>query len=221
MRLTTIYSPMHANAKFILLVLALAFTTESALAQVTSKPIDGSTFARTRIGTPGTFVTGATVIDNAGEHILVLTQLTGPSLIEPGNANERTHLQAGYYSQSASKWVRGWTITDGVDCPGLDHTAQFFPKQVTVTDLDKNGMAEVTVAYKLFCGGGVDPATLKIIMRQGDQKFAMRGTTRIVVPGQAPFGGEANFDTSLSKPANAVFRRHIETVRMTVVTEKY
>ena len=130
-------------------------------------------------------------------------------------------LRVTYYARSGNNWVQEWVIRYFVDCPGLDHEAEFFPDSVTVTDLNANGKAEVTVAYSLFCGGGIDPSTLKVIMREGPLKFAMRGTTIIQTPGNAPFGGEANYDQSLDKAENSAFKKHIMAVREKVVIKNY
>ena len=127
---------------------------------------------------------------------------------------ERIDLRATYYSESAKGWAEDWTIRDSVDCPELDSAAEFLPKGVTVTDLDRNGMAEVTVSYSMFCGGGVDPSELKVILRQGETKLALRGDTQVKVA-EAPVrweGGANTPDKALSKPENAVFKRHLDKV---------
>lgn len=203
------------------LVMVGAVVDQAGAAGLTFQAVGKQHFDSQAIPIRGTFVKGLTIRDMAGEHALLLTRLTGPSSVQPGTRNEQTQLRVAYFTRVGNAWKQDWTINDGVDCPGLDHAAQFFSSQVTVTDLDGNGMAEVTVPYKLFCGGGIDAAVLKIIMRQGDQKFAMRGTTLIAIPGETPFGGEATYDKSLSLPVNVPFRKHIAAVRAAVVTEKY
>lgn len=193
----------------------------SATAAVTAKPAEKALLTQAGISTTGKVVAALHIVDRAGEHLLVLTEKTGLAHSGPDSGNGRTDLNASYYVRSAATWAREWEIKDAVDCPGLDHIAQFFTQQVAVTDLDGNGVAEVTVPYKMFCGGGVDEATLKIILRQGKQKFAMRGTTRIEIPGETPFGGEATYDKALNAPANAAFKKHIEGIRAKVFVQKY
>lgn len=190
-------------------------------AAVTHKAVDQALVAKEGIAVPGKLVRALHISDAAGEHILVVSALTGPSRKDPDYDKGRTDLDASYYSRSATRWVREWAIKDGVDCPVVDHEARFFPDQLSVTDLDKNGMAEVTVAYKIFCGGGIDEAVLKVILRQGEQKFAMRGTTRLEMPDGDSFGGAATYDKALSLPANAAFKKHIAAIRAKVVTTKY
>lgn len=211
---------MTRLAMFAGMLMAPAMAIATA-GEVTVIPASQAVLDKAGIVMDGKLVAARKVRDRAGEHLLVLTQSSGPSRTQPDNRVERTDLAASYYSRGAARWTREWVVQDGVDCPSLDHTGEFFPDQLSVTDLDHNGMAEVTVAYKLFCGGGVDPAVLKVILRQGEQKFAMRGSTRIVIPGQPPLGGEAVYDKALSAPANAIFKQHISRVRARVVVEKY
>ena len=201
--------------------LLLCGPLHAAPAAVAARPADKAQLREAGIAVPGKLVRALHITDGAGEHFLVLSSQTGPSHRQPEEADARTDLVAGYYSRGPSRWVREWAIMDGVDCPVLDHHALFFPGHVTVTDLDQNGMAEVTVAYKLFCGGGIDDDDLKVILRQGAQKFAMRGRTRSVMPGGETSGGEAAYDRLLSQPAYAAFKRHIASVRAQVVTVNF
>lgn len=170
----------------------------------------------------GDLVTSYGIVDRDGEHILVLTQKIGTSHIKENLArDERIDLFAAYYKKTAKNWVQEWTLKDFTDCPGLDSGGGFFADFVTVTDLDNNGIAEITLPYKLSCGGGIDPSTLKIIMRQGREKFAMRGETRVETPGNEAFGGGAVYDNALLLPTNVVFKKHIDVVRKKVYIEKY
>lgn len=162
-----------------------------------------------------------TVSDKGGEHLLIFAHLTSPSKTAQRSArNERTDFSAVYYTRIGEQWTSRWAIRDCIECPGLDHTAQFFTEHVTVTDLNADGSAEVTVAYKLFCGGGIDSSILKIIMRDGDKKCAMCGTTIVKVPGTESFCGKAVYDKSLQNAENAAFRKHLSSVRARVVTEE-
>ena len=109
---------------------------------------------------------------------------------------------------------------DGVDCPGLDVAAAFFAGAVAVTDLNGDGKAEVTVPYRFSCGGGVDSAQIKIILRDGPVKLSIRGQSRVELPDQAGFGGEHTHDKALLEPANAAFKQHLDAVWRAVSVEK-
>ena len=45
-------------------------------------------------------------------------------------------------------------------------------------DLDADGVAEVTFQYTLQCTSDLSPATRKLILREGKDKYAIRGTNR-------------------------------------------
>ncbi|QEI04507.1 hypothetical protein FXN63_00675 [Pigmentiphaga aceris] len=180
---------------------------------VKSAPADAAFFASASFKPPAGLVEARQVLDISGRHILTLTRIEGPSREMPDpKRNERFDLLVTYYEETPTGWQPAWTIKDGVDCPGLDGAAQFLSKGVTVTDLDRNGMAEVTVPYATFCGGGVDPAVLKVILRQGETKLALRGETELQFPGQPSMGGKNTPDKALLLPENAVFKRHLDKV---------
>ncbi|MDM5182041.1 hypothetical protein PO883_33240 [Massilia sp. DJPM01] len=184
-------------------------------------PVAPGFLASERIPLRGTLVKAARIVDRAGEHLLVVTSRSGPSTAPtatPG-ALERFALFAALYTHKDKAWAQTWIIQDHVDCPGLDSSADFFPEYITVTDLDKNGMAEVTVPYKMSCGGGVDANELKVILRQGEQKLALRGTTLRNTRVSAPYGGEMTFDKALSLKENAVFKAHLTSLRDQVYVE--
>ena len=72
-----------------------------------------------------------------------------------------------------------WKVYDYIkDCP-VDIVTEFMKNSLAVTDLDKNGIAEVWATYKMGCQGGVDPLNMKIIMYEGQKKFAIRGESRV------------------------------------------
>lgn len=174
----------------------------------------------------GELVAAVSVEDIKGTHILVLTSISGPSRQQASNnRKERIDLRASYYSKvrgtAAGPWTEEWNVKDNVDCPGLDSSASFFASHVTVTDLNGDGLAEVTVPYKMFCGGGVDSDTIKIIMRQGREKYALRGESLIQIPGQESFGGDYKIDAALSLPPNAAYQQHLLKVWKQVYVRKY
>lgn len=50
---------------------------------------------------------------------------------------------------------------------------------------------------------------MKVIMRQGEDKYAMRGQALVYTPGQTVRGGTRKADTALLLPENAVFLNHL------------
>jgi len=83
------------------------------------------------------------------------------------------------YSYNLNSNSLNWKIYDFVaDCP-VDIVAGFIDNTFKITDLDKNGIAEIWMMYKTGCHGDVSPSEMKIIMYEGSQKFAMRGENKV------------------------------------------
>jgi len=74
---------------------------------------------------------------------------------------------------------RIWKVYDYTECFGVDWFTGFIPKATTITDIDKDGISEISMPYVLICRGGMDPGTMKIIMYEGNTKYALRGTTKV------------------------------------------
>ncbi|WP_136667995.1 M949_RS01915 family surface polysaccharide biosynthesis protein [Flavobacterium sp. H122] len=100
--------------------------------------------------------------------------------------------------------VQTWKVYDYItDCP-VDIGASFVKNTFNVTDLDKNGIAEIWLMYKTVCHGDVSPSNMKIIMYEGKQKYAMRGENKVQIGvddnGKETFeGGKYIFDTVFEK----------------------
>jgi hypothetical protein len=91
-----------------------------------------------------------------------------------------------------------WKMYDFVaDCP-VDIEAEFYSQFPMITDLDKNGIAEVWIMYKVGCHGDVSPVNLKLIMYEGNKKYAMRGENKVQVGANEYLGGEYKFDKAFN-----------------------
>ncbi len=179
---------------------------ESRLALVQKQSADILGLAK--IKPLGNVVSVQRVVGKNDEKMLVLTEK--PTRSKDGHVS-RIDLNATYYGRTGQQWTSDWAINDFVNCSGLDSKASFFPDATTITDIDNDGKPEITVAYQLFCGGGADPSTVKVILRQGDTKYAIRGElTRL--PGRPKSAGSRTPDPTLLQPANAPFLKHLESV---------
>lgn len=194
--------------------LALGLTACSANADPFQPvPVESAWLAAQHIASAGSVVGAHRIDDKEGEHVLVLARRAGPSPSRPNSGRiEHIELTATWYARAGATWKPEWTIRDMVDCPELDAVADFFPKAVTFTDLNGDRRVEVTVPYHLFCGGGIDTHTVKVILREGAAKLAIRGESRMVYPGQAPFGGEHRYDKALLERDRTAYKRHLDRV---------
>ncbi|WP_300670242.1 M949_RS01915 family surface polysaccharide biosynthesis protein [Soonwooa sp.] len=119
--------------------------------------------------------------DMTGKNVAILSE-TGifrNSNIKHENDGSDAELFAYSYRIEGEMTPPNWKVYDYIrDCP-VDIVAEFIDNTFQITDLDKNGIAEVWMMYKTDCHGDVSPSDMKIIMYEGYQKFAMRGENKI------------------------------------------
>ncbi len=198
-----------------------------AASPVETQPVAAHVFHQAELPLPAPLVAGWRYEDKEGRHLVALMQ--SPHAKASRRAAKATgtaawqgpSLYAVSWRQKGHRWVAEWALRDGVECPELDAQANFIVPQIVTADADDDGIAEVYLPYVLFCGGGVDPKTLKVIMRSGDTKLAVRGTTRVVMPGQPPAGGEYQLDDALDLPAHKPFRRQLMKIWQQTYLERH
>ncbi|WP_196889424.1 M949_RS01915 family surface polysaccharide biosynthesis protein [Aureivirga sp. CE67] len=146
----------------------------------------------------GTVVQALKWTDSNGENILIQT-ITGAfdwKDYEENSTNytiqDKSELYAYLFQKRASdkEFRRKWRVYDYTECYGVDWFTGFIPKATTITDLDKDGVSEITLPYVSICRGGVDPGRMKIIMYEGGTKYALRGSTMLMCKSEHPFGGD-------------------------------
>jgi hypothetical protein len=120
--------------------------------------------------------------DRLGDHTLLLAESgeipsAKPSEVSSDPASDAS-VYAYEYLEAAGKTTRVWVLEDHERGCVFDLEADFVPGAVTITDLDADGEAEVTFQYTLQCTSDVSPATRKLILREGKDKYAIRGTDR-------------------------------------------
>lgn len=107
------------------------------------------------------------------------------------------------------------SVKDAVlDCE-FDLTAEFVEQALGVTDLDRDGVAELTFAYRTGCASDVSPVTLKLLLLEGKQKYIVRGSTRVDVGPGERVGGDKKIDPALARVPP--FREHALRVWSTIV----
>lgn len=204
-------SSHHATA------IALCLAAATCAAAEPAPKIDALYLAARHIGYSGTLVGAKRVEDREGEHLLVLSRKASRSQMENSDRDDDyLELAATYYGRKDGRWLTEWTVRDHVDCPILDRAAEFFPAAVRISDLNHDGRSEVTIPYRLFCSGGVDFSTVKVILREGATKLAIRG--ELEFHDNAPaLQGKRQYDAALLQPANAAYKKHMDAVWKTLV----
>jgi hypothetical protein len=117
----------------------------------------------------GNFKDGFRWKDKTGEYI-ILTSETGVYFNEKfqhENDGSDAEIFAHCYSLENNQQI--WKVNDFIKDCMVDIDAAFKKNTLSVTDLDKNGTAEVWMMYELACKGDVSPSDLKVIMYEGNQ----------------------------------------------------
>jgi hypothetical protein len=145
--------------------------------------------------------------DVSGENWLVLYE-TG-AYIEKGQTNASAKLSAVLFQKTDSGFVTKWKMIDYISDCELDIVCSFYDDHLTITDLDSNGLAEITMLYALSCKGDVSPNEKKLIMYEGTQKYAIRGEELMLLQ-KDTIGGSWKADTAFSKAPKAFLSYAVE-----------
>lgn len=146
----------------------------------------------------GSAVAGVQWKDKSGLNVLIITE-TIPVTSKTNEYDESVSKKLFGYAfvkNEDDKFQQVWMIQDFIDKCQVDLTLEYIKKSLTVTDLNKNGIAENTFLYKLSCKGDVSPNDLKLIMHEGKEKYAIRGETLQIFKDAKPYGGKTNIDKS-------------------------
>jgi hypothetical protein len=180
--------------------------TMCSFAQMKVKKIDSTKLPKT-IKFAGQITNSAKWTDSFGTHY-VLTTETGEYFSKDQEDNEFRNAELFVYhyviKNDSLKLV--WKIYDHNKNCEFDVFTKFIDKAFKVTDLDKNGIAEVWVMYENQCTSDVSPAPTKIIMYEGNKKYAIRGENKVRVSEKAIFGGQYSLDENFKK-GNPLFRQ--------------
>lgn len=186
--------------KKLLYLYLILMTCQYATAQVKVTQLDKTAIPKS-IKYTGHIIDAVSFTDKDGEHLVITTESGIISSKGPDSDNFRNEeLHAYHYRKTAGELKLTWQTYDFIKDCDVDLAAHYLPKTFAVTDLDNNGTAEVWLMYKTVCHGDVSPSDLKIIMHEGDKKYAVRGTTKVILPGEketAPketYGGKYTFD---------------------------
>lgn len=143
----------------------------------------------------GKIVASAKWTDKNGENYIVITETEEKNQTEDNRMKELFGYQ---YVISVDNIKQLWKISDFIkDCP-VDITLNYMSKSLSVTDLDKNGIAETTFLYRMSCKGDVSEDDMKLMMHEGETKYAIRGSMKLKMQGET-YGGKMNVDASFDK----------------------
>lgn len=165
---------------FILVLTAFVSLTVFGQGQISVKQLDLTKLPK-GIKYEGKIKTAVRWVDSLDDNIAILTE-TGiyqSKKFKHESDGADAELFAYHYIVKGDSAFQTWRVYDFIsDCP-VDIEAKFIKNSFQVTDLNKDGVSEIWIMYKTACHGDVSPCDMKIIMYQGQQKFAIRGQNRV------------------------------------------
>lgn len=146
----------------------------------------------------GEIVAGRVWTDANGENVLVLSQIKEDSFSNEEGPSSLTRLLAKHFVNEAGDYRVVSEIEEVESDCGFDNRAAFSATLLAVTDLDKNGLAEIIVVYRLGCSSELSPDQLRLVMFENGKMHKISGTT-IADYGEWKDGGKTFVDPSFEK----------------------
>jgi hypothetical protein len=142
--------------------------------------------------------------DASGENLLILTQSGSYPLNDLSKASKAAGAEIYAYlfhrADTNMGYKRRWKIYDFNECPDSICSASYYPRSVTVTDLDNDKIAEISLVYAMSCGNNDKPKIKKIAMYEADNLYEMKGHSIVcfqTAMGQDSIGGIYRADGKL------------------------
>jgi hypothetical protein len=120
--------------------------------------------------------------DKMGENILVVSQVAphdDKQKNKYGEEGQTATLHAVHYKKENDKYEFVWGLNDEEKACPFDITCTFIPGSTSVTDLNKNGYAEIKLQYRMACRSDVSPASMKLMIRENGMDYGLTGNSWI------------------------------------------
>jgi len=149
------------------------------------------------IGYQGEIVEAYRYFDKTGENIVILAEsdvLESPEN-EYGDVEYYKNIYAYRFLKKGDDWEEVWRVYEYSDLCFNHPAAEFIKGSFTLTDLNKDGVAETWIIYIKSCKGDVSPDPMFLIMNDNLQStYTMSGFTKVVMSdgeeGFVEVGGE-------------------------------
>ena len=122
--------------------------------------------------------------DIEGEHLALFTASEGEHLGEEITEGSRDYALYAYgYTLQPTGPTLTWDAQDFVvGCP-FDNMLRLLPGSIHIADLDDDGLASVSFAYTIGCRSDVSADGMKVLLYEGERKYAIRGMRRLKMGG--------------------------------------
>ncbi|MCP9766754.1 hypothetical protein EGI22_02465 [Lacihabitans sp. LS3-19] len=202
-----------------LLFSILFFCNLSSFAQINGRILSKSEIPK-NIKVTGNTKSVITWKEKNGEYLVILTESGNVEAPKSELELLKAELHAYCFQKNAQIFTQKWMVYDFEEpCP-FDLDVRFLKNTLQITDLDQDGKAEIWLVYMLKCRSDVSPAQLKIIMYEGQQKYAMRGETKVKLTETETYGGKFKFDNAFIN-GQSIFRDFAKNVWAKNVNETW
>lgn len=103
-----------------------------------------------------------------------------------------------HYTVNTDKFKLVREVKDFQTKCGFALDCGIFNKSLNLTDIDNNNIGEITFVYFLQCASEYSPYTMKLLMLENGEKYAIRGSSYVLYPGEALYGGDTKIDQSFN-----------------------
>lgn len=160
---------------------------------IQAESVDAASLVLPAAADEGELLDALAYSDANGPNLLVFRRAQSISESEDGTV-ETIALTVTHYldasDDTAPGWQETWRAGETTHCDGLDFEAGFLERATRVEDLDDDGIAELVVGYSGFCGGGIDPHDIKLVLHAGGREYVLQGESLVQPPDGSPsFGG--------------------------------
>lgn len=154
--------------------------------------------------------------DSRGDNVAVFSQETKEKARKDGERLLSKSLYVTVFYGKDGKMKRAREVRELANACLFDLTNEVRETSVGVTDLDGDGVGELTFVYVTGCRSDVSPLSMKLLVLEGADKHILRGSTQVNT-GPEKVGGE--FKAEFGKKAPATFLEHANKVWAKFVAE--
>lgn len=161
-------------------LLSLAASAAFAAPDPTHVPFrsDSSGKLPERVKASGTVIRTIAWSDANGDNLAVFSSTTTTKTNKDISATTKS-LFVDVFSGKNGKLKKVRNVREVVSSCTADITNDFFETSVSVTDLDQNGVAELTFGYRSACRNDVSPAAMKVLVLEGSKQYTLSGYTAL------------------------------------------
>ncbi len=131
-----------------------------------------------RVKASGTVIRTISWTDTNGDNVAVFSSTTTSKTKKEVTLTTKS-LFVDVFSGKDGKLKKVRNVREVVSACDTDLTNDFFDTSVGVTDLDQNGVGELTFGYRSACRSDMSPADMKVLVLEGSKKYILRGKTSL------------------------------------------